>query len=401
MSLTDLSATPSYRATRGRVPVFRPLLNGEEFDIVVLEAVFQLGVASHEMVTLSCTSPSLTNTDGMLNSTLSFFYGQAPRTELFQGYIINVSVSSAGKGALSFNLLLLGPTKVMQVGQPRFWVNKTVPSALKDVANSNLLGVTTHDHTFVWKSLAQTDESDLSIMRLLVQRLGWALFSRYGVVLCWNPYELFTKQGSYATLLSSQDQDFDASAERRLIDFTPEESSEENPNSMGKKLAYFADSEQVQVTKEKGVHAKYKFVTNFVIRNAEEAEIYVNADEMMDSWKQQATARIWGDADIYPGMSVDVVTANPTYYRSKFDGRWLVAKVQHKMDTSQFQTQMTLVRPDNKTTITQDPYESFWVTAGKPKPALTLQENTEESSSTVTSRRWVSSWSNPTVQSVV
>ena len=90
--------------------------------------------------------PRSTNTDGILNSTISFFYGQAPRTELFQGYVVSVTVSSAGKGALSFSLLLLGPTKVMQIGQPRFWVNKTVPSAVKDIANSNLLGVTAHAH---------------------------------------------------------------------------------------------------------------------------------------------------------------------------------------------------------------------------------------------------------------
>ena len=214
------------------------------------------------------------------------------------------------------------------------------------------------------------------MMRLLANRLGWTVFSRYGVVLCWDPYKLFTEQGSYCTLQSSQDQDFDATAERRLIDFTPQEASEENPDSMGKQIAYFADNDQVQTVKESGVHSKYKFVTNFVIRNAEEAQIYVNADEAEDSWKQQATARIWGDADIYPGMSVDVITANPTYYRSKFDGRWLVIKIQHKMDTSQFQTQLYLIRPDNKTSIRHDPYEPFWVTAGKPKPVLSLQEST-------------------------
>ena len=395
MSMTDLVASPSYRATRGRVPVFRPLLNGEEFDIVVLEAIILLGVNAHEMATLKCTSPTLTSTEGMLNSTISFFYGQAPRTELFQGYIINVEMSSGGEAALSFGLIVLGPTKVLQTGQPRYWTNKTVPSAMRDIVNFNLLGITAHTEPFVWTSLAQTDESDLAMLRKLSNRLGWAIFSRYGVVLCWDPLKLFTEQGSYATLMSSQDQDFDASAERRLIDFTPQEASEENPDSMGKQIAYFDDN-QVQVVKESGPHARHKFVSNFVIRSAEEAKIYVNASEAEESWKQKATARIWGDADIYPGMSVDVITANPTYYRSKFDGRWLVVKTQHKMDTSQFQTQLSLIRPDNKASIRHDPYESFWGIAGKPKPSLSLQEDTAVS----TTRRWVSSWADPTVRSI-
>ena len=202
--------------------------------------------------------------------------------------------------------------------------------------------------------------------------------------------------------MSSQDQDFDASAERRLIDFTPQEASEENPDSMGKQIAYFADNDQVQTVKESGVltpsTSSSPTSSSATPRRRRSTS---TPTRRRNSWKQQATARIWGDADIYPGMSVDVITANPTYYRSKFDGRWLVVKTQHKMDTSQFQTQLSLIRPDNKTSIRHDPYESFWGMASKPKPCSPSRSPRVRQVSTVTRRRWVSSWANPTVQSIV
>ena len=101
--------------------------------------------------------------------------------------------------------------------------------------------------------------------------------------------------------------------------------------------------------------------------------MYANADEAQDSWNQQATARIWGDTDIYPGMCVDVVTANPTYVPLQV--RRPLARHQGPAQDGhqQFQTQLTLIRPSNKTQIRQDAYEPFWVTAGRPKPTLAMK----------------------------
>ena len=51
------------------------------------------------------------DTDGILDSTLSFFFGQAPRTELFCGYIVNVKEDEAGQGNLTFTLSVFGATQ--------------------------------------------------------------------------------------------------------------------------------------------------------------------------------------------------------------------------------------------------------------------------------------------------
>jgi phage protein D len=392
MSMTDVSTTPSYRSTRGRVPVFRPMLNGAEFEVTVKEMVVQLGDHAHDAVIMSCTSSTLTDTEGMLDSAISFYYGQAPRTELFCGYVVGVTLGKAGQGNLTFTLTLLGATQPMQKGSTRFWLKRTVPSVVEVLAAYNGLGFTAHVHTHLWDSIAQTEESDWQEAVKLTKRLGWSLFNRQGVLLCHDPNELMRSQGAYTRLVSSdQSENTIANEDRRLIEFTPSEKSDEVPQSMGAQIAFFTDNGDVQVTKEIGNFKEYKFITEAVIRNATEAAIYTEAAKSrMMEWKQRADARMWGDADIYPGMCVDVVTANRAYLRAKYDGRWVVQAVQHKMDTSQYQTNLRLVRPGSDTQITNQPYKSFWQALSRPYPTLSLQDG-----------KWVSSWSDPRLRGVL
>lgn len=411
MSLTDLMGAPTFRSTKGRVPVFRPLVNGVQFDITVQRAGISLSMGSHEIALMSVTSNTLTTTDGLIDSTVSFYWGQAPRTELFTGYITDVNVTQAGKGSLSFDMVIMGVTRVMQTGKPRLWRLKTIPSTVQALAYLNFLGYTGHDHPHLWKSLSQTEESDWQMVNGLASRMGWGIFTRYGVVMLYDPRQLFTENGSYCTLLSSQDQDFDATADRRLIEFNPSEVSEQNPANMGLKIAYFADNGQVQVASQLGKFKAYRFMTNFIIANKDEAQIYINAQQSTpESWKQSAEARIWGDADIYPGMSIDVITSNTAYYRSKFDGRWLVLMVQHQMDTQQFQTNLGLARPDSSTPISQSTYTSPWF--GKPKPGVMPVPDTRSDvpggerigsgdQSDPTVHIWSSTWTDPRIRSIL
>lgn len=389
MTMTDVSAEPTFRSTRGRCPVFRPLLNGEEFPVTFTEVIAALGENIHDSMVMGCISTELTDTEGILDSTISFVYGQAPRAQLFNGYIIGVTGEKKGESTLTFSIAVMGATQVMQKGRPRFWTSKSIPNAVESLSFSNNLGFSGHQHPYLWQSLAQTNESDWQQSVSLAGRIGWSIYSRHGVVLCHNSSALFSDEGSYATLRSAQDHDFDVEEHRRMIDFTANEQSSEIPENMGTKLAYFTDNGTVQVTTETGEFRSYKYSTNQVIRNAEEAAFYANKGQsQVDGWKQSADARIWGDTDIYPGMLVDVVTTNPRFFRDKFDGRWLVQSVKHAMDTNQFQTQLRLRRDDPKAHVSPMPYVSFWETAKKARPSLSIRDKV-----------WVSSWSSPEVSS--
>ena len=103
--------------------------------------------------------------------------------------------AQGGTVSLSFTMSVLGPTKVMFEGTPKFWSNKSVPSAVRDLAAKNQLGYTGHDHIHLWSALAQTRESDCTIILAFAKRIGWQIYNRYGVVMCYDPVKLFNESG--------------------------------------------------------------------------------------------------------------------------------------------------------------------------------------------------------------
>lgn len=431
MSMTDLfSAQQSGRETRGRTPIFRPMLNGDEFDIQVSEAAFQFGENRHDQVTMSVSSTERTNTDGIVNGAISFLFGSAPTTDVFSGYVTDVREVNSSAGSLSWTMTIIGPTKTMQTGLPRFWTFKSVPSVVQNLAYLGYLGFHGHEHPHLWRSVAQTSESDWRTAVRQATKLGWIVYNRYGVVMCYDPLELFTGQGAFMSLISES---YDTAlaqtdVERSLLAFEPVEESEDKVENMGVKAAFLHDG-VLTVATQQGVHNSYRFVDNWVIRDPEEARLYLNAeDSLVDRWKQRATARVLGNAQLYPGMSVDILTKDTRFYRGKFNGRWLIRSVQHSMDRSQFQTNLKLARPGGASVqVTQAEYKPFWELAKRAKPILTYDgkmsqdvlapgmisaqgmepeliflpgDQTIRTPEIVTSDpgRWRSSWTNPTIR---
>jgi hypothetical protein len=122
-----------------------------------------------------------------------------------------------------------------------------------------------------------------------------------------------------------------------------------------------------------------------VVRDQDEATTYISAAESTitgKKWRSHAIARIWGDADILPGMCVSIVTTSSGY--SKNDGRWLVRSVSHSADRQQYQTQLMLSRPDNWVPSGLIAYRPFWeedMTSTRARPFLQANQG-----------KWYSSW---------
>lgn len=420
MTMTDLmtGSQTTGRATRGRTPIYRILLAGDPLDVTVQDCTITTGENMHDTVSMTVTSTTRTNTDGLLEQPISFLYGLAPRTEVFCGYITEVAEQQNDSGVLTWAMSIVGPTKQMQSGVPRFWVNRTIPSAVETLSAISYLGFTGHAHTHVWPALAQTEGSDWQMATGLATRLGWSVFNRYGVVMLHDPLQLFVNEGSSATLISESYSLAKSTLdeERSLLEFEPAEAAESSSEQRGHKVAYFNDG-TLQVALQKGDHSDYRFLTEFVIRNAAEAEVYVNSDDSDSSnWRQSAKARIMGNASLFPGMSVEILTTQRNYYPGKFNGRWFVRGVQHKMNRQDFQSNLILARPDGKVQVAQGAYVPFWQTLTRPRPTLSLTQTMSLQSPlyavgltpvpriteipTVDAGVWYSSWNNSNVRSV-
>ena len=371
MTNLDLTSGQTGRSTRGRTPVWRFTVNGLELDAQVLEAQLLLSKNQHDFVTMTLSSETMTDTEDMVDQPVFFLFGQSPRVEEFSGYIVSVVESSDNPNALQFSLFIIGATRVMQGGQPRFWRDKSISSAVESLVRTNWLGYAGQQHTHLWKTLAQTNESDWAAILKYAQRLGWNIYNRYGVVMCYDPEKIFKEWGPYTHLVAGGEDEHNTQGERLILDFNASDESDETPEAIGQKMGFF-NGDKPQIVSQEGKFRRYKYTVDRVIRDQDEATIYQSAFNLADSYDtQKAETRLYGEADLYPGMSVDVTTSNARIYQGRFDGRWLIDSVTHKMDRSSFQTQLKLSRP-GKAQIQGFPYRSFWDIEGKSKPKMLL-----------------------------
>jgi len=380
MTQVDAAAGGGARNTRGRTPVWGPRLNGEELDISVTEISVSLAEGQHDHTTISCVSSTMENTEDMLDMPFSFYFGVPPHTELFHGYITDITNEQKSQGSLSFGLTVLGATKMMFEGKPHFWLDKSVTTAAGELVRANDLGFGGHPHSFLWSGLAQTEESDWEMVLKLAKRVGWSVFSRYGVVMLHDPNRWYREMAPYATLRSNNTEPDD----RHLIEFSATEFAGVSKENLGAKVGYF-NGTSVETLVQTGEFKGYIQETDAVLHSQPEAKAYMDGmDVRLDSWGQTAVARMWGDADIFPLMCVNIVTVKETFVYSKYDGKWLVRTVGHKADNQSFQTILFLTRPNPDDYPPMDAnYKPFWEMEEptRSRPYLTLHED-----------RWISSW---------
>ena len=394
MTQTAVDPSAGARQTRGRTPVSGVMVKGAFIDVTVNELAVSYAESQHDTASMSCISTTLENTDGMLDSPIQFYFGIAPRAGIFYGYITDVIDEQKAQGQLSFSLTMLGPTKQMFEGKPRFWQNKTIPSAISELVNVNLLGYYGNNQDYAWRSLAQTEESDWMMVNKLAARAGFSVYSRYGVVIAYDPIEHFKTCAPYCRLVSQSGVDSaDTPNDRTLIDFEANASADILVENLGKKFAYFTSASAVQVHQQTGEFKGFVYETGTTVSDQDEAAAWTAAaDRAVSSWRNHASGRIWGDADIYPGQCVEVKTAKVGRY-VKTDGKWLVRMVSHQADRQKYQTMLMLSRPDQWSISTTDLYRPFWeedMSSTRARPYLYLNAN----------NRWVSSWTNATVAAV-
>ena len=147
-------------------------------------------------------------------------------------------------------------------------------------------------------------------MLAFAKRIGWQIFTRYGVVMCYDPVKLYQESG---VLLQAGDGrpvglparagcSSTSSRWRRPRCSTPTS----DPSSATSPPTTRSRSPPSLVSSGATSSAPTS-----VIKDQDDAKVYAAAADVdMDRWKQHAMARIWGDADIYPGMCVEIVTTN-------------------------------------------------------------------------------------------
>jgi hypothetical protein len=372
------STTP---VDRSIAPLYHLNVNGVDLDVVINEATVEFSEGQHDMATVSCSSPSITDVTPYLDQPCSFLWGTSPNMGLFYGYVMEADVIQQDKARFDFNLSLIGPTYVMQQGQPRFWTNQDAVLALKQMVLGRQLGFYGQPANFQWTSLGQPGNvTDWAEALCLVGTEALFLTNYRGVVCVLDPRYLYANISSLKELLQGSGTTQTANV---LIDFTPNPTGASVWDRQGLKVAYFQPSGTVGVLQQSGAYVRYKWASDFPLRTQAEAQHVIDvADKQIQRWENSASARIWGDASIYPGVSVDIVTSTSRTYRDPNSGKWFVLGTSHKMDRKTFQTTLTMARPSNVPSRQYQTFQPFW--SGSPVPSMK-----------VVNGQWVSVWVSP------
>jgi hypothetical protein len=392
-----------------KVPVRALTINGEEYPILVKNVTLTREVDGHDSAQLSASFAGEITFDGkvrvpleaddplsgtrdvdpqsMVGQRVSFIYGVSPRTEMFVGYISSVVPESRFKSSLNYVVNMLGATAVMQSVKQRFDKFKMVHEAVRDRAYYRYLGFIGDTHPFVLSAVAQSSDTDWEKCISLARFIGYALFNWNGVVRLHNPVNLFT-QYPYTTLTMS---DNVLDTDRKLMDFKPGDFSDLLLAKQPVEASYFDSGGTVHTYRQESNRSNpsYQPVTAYPAASETVAQVMIDASKItMLRWTQAGTARISGDASIYPGMIVTINSGNSSS-ASLYNGRWLVAKVQHSMDRVTFNTELSVTRPPVVPMYTQSAFQHFWQATDRGRPNLSVREG-----------EWFSSWADPSVRLV-
>ena len=398
----------SFDAQFLNIPIRTLFIGGEAFPVVVRESMVKRGT-QHDQVSMSVLVQGDLTTQGnlriavdqdqplsgtrdvpvdsLVSKPVTFVYGVPPQVEQFFGYVMAVTPDQKFKQGLNYVITMVGTTLTMQQINRRFYTNITSSEFIRRCLSRALLGYTGPDSTYKWPSIGVTSMTDWTMATAMAASMGCLLFNWNGVVHAADPNVLF-KRFPYTTLVSSDDI---LESDRKLLDFKPTEQTLQQIAKAPKQFYFFDNDGKVVSYKQPSTSTQYIPHTDSPVRNRQEAELFGRSSQNdLNKWLQHATARIRGDAAIYPGVTVDVNTGTRSA-TAKYNGRWLVVAVSHSMNREAFNTELTLARPgDTLPPLTSSSFQHFWRDSDRPKPAMYLRNG-----------QWVSSWADTTLEVAV
>jgi hypothetical protein len=174
---------------------------------------------------------------------------------------------------------------------------------------------------------------------------------------------------------------------RELLEWNATTQSLEIRDNVQPSFGFFDEKNKGAFSKLPMPNSPFRFVADTPSKSRAMAEQYENASwiNRIDYWNNQATARINGNAGLFPGTTISVKVSgnlNPSS-KNDYDGVWLVRGVRHSLTHNSFQTDLDLAR-DANTFPTNVISGNFWTPkANNGAPSLSWDYEHQ---------RWASSW---------
>jgi hypothetical protein len=356
----------------------------------------------HDSASLFVNTPTRsTDFDNLPDQRVEFDFGVLGMRSTFQGYVTTVMPQQRlveDQQVTLQEITCLGASMVMKGNTPRFFTELTLTEMMRRIVSDANLGFSDefrNDNT-IWRTLAQTSETDWEMVVTLADRLGAVIIYERGVIRLVNYLDVAYRQLPSQFLQMATLRSDALSPPGTVVDFVPSSMSARDPSYRTPTLSYLSGKSAVLVeppasaTQSRpgstrntwGSAVVSRFATSMPALSAQEAQA-IQRGYYNPPWNQEAEIRIIGDARAMPGTTVQVSsslngpTLTPTY-----DGVWYVKQVEHQMDVhNKFFTTLTLGRAQARASNWYPP-QPFWL--NDPRQTPTLRPSG--------SGQWISNW---------
>jgi hypothetical protein len=372
-------------------------VNSHSLLITPLSATVTRNENEHDTASIFVVSGSRDTDFSLLpDQRIEFDYGSLGGRRTFQGYVNSVTPQKRAVGNQidsSQEIFCYGASMALKGNRPRFFTALTLTQMMARIVSDANLGFNDeyHNDTLVWRTLAQTSETDWEMLLSLSGRLGARILYDQGVIRLINYQDIGYRQLPTKSLLSVPiDADLSAAetgspGAGAVLEFMPTNTTTaQDPALRTPTMAFLAGQSAVVMTpplaalmsrpsapeSTGGPTLVSGFATTMPALSYQEAE-QIQAGFYDPSWPQQASVRIMGDATTAPGTTVQISSAGQgETVTPAYDGVWYVSGVEHQMGIGHsFYTVLTLGRQVTRGKNWYQ-YRPFWLGDRRGAPVL-------------------------------
>lgn len=349
----------SVAQNRNPLPVAQLSIDGEPLqDAIIREVDIQEEAFTHTKATISLTYANA-NLDFFKQMPVSFRFGINPSYGFFWGYIKDARKDQSFQEEVRINLTCYGYTWDMRSRNTALWVNSSSENIVREIARRHNMGVYFPDHWYSHPRFAQVESTDWQVIGEMARLTGRVVTSRRGVIRVVNPQEAL-ERGSIIKTLEKSLNVLDPE-EKSLMGFEATVGTDTSSEDQHPVFGYFASDATVRVSNPPDVEETGKVnETDIYIHNDKQARLLREAADIVTAFDDNAEARCRGDASLGVGAVVGINTGEVgSTIVDRLDGRWFILSVQHRIDESVFQTNLSLIRDKYRPVDSTERFEYF------------------------------------------
>lgn len=376
-----------------KIPISGINIGGNDYVFVVRECSISRTMNEHDSVTMSATLAgnvsfgnqiavpiNIQNPTGetrtisieqLAGQPIRFIMGVDPDVSFFAGYVTSVNPTNRFKQGIDFEIEMSGASIVLQQSNRYFDNDARFFDLIKKRTESSELTLFCDNHPYVFPTTGQTEESDWEFILALSNLIGYTVFTWGPVIRVCNPYKILATAPKKRLVFSDNVLD----TEKSLMDLYIEEVSPDLWRTQEVEAYCFDTLGSVLQFPEpatRNANRKYNPVGNVYADEGGYRMAVESVSKQIERWRFNATARIKGDTGIYPGMMVQLDTGQQSA-TTTYNGNWLVTGVEHSMNRTAFDTNLTLTRPAVRPNQTGSTFQHFWSDFNSAEPRIILR----------------------------